>query len=160
VSGIEVEVERSGSRDMRLRFFVTGWIDEVALPPFSGTSARRDELWKHTCFEAFIQTEGGYREFNLSPSGQWASYRFSGYREDMADAAEIARIAPLDLAEDGIVLDAAIDLPSPVGRMGLSAVIEALDGSKTYWALTHPSDTPDFHHQDSFVLDPPPPEPA
>lgn len=35
----------------------------------------------------------------------------------------------------------------------LSAVIEEADGTISYWALAHPSDKPDFHHPDSFVLD-------
>ena len=35
----------------------------------------------------FIRPEDGegYYEFNFSPSGEWAAYRFSGYREGMAD---------------------------------------------------------------------------
>jgi hypothetical protein len=37
--------------------------------------------------------------------------------------------------------------------MALSAVIEATDGTLSYWALAHPSDKPDFHHPDSFVLE-------
>ena len=36
---------------------------------------------------------------------------------------------------------------------GLSAVIEEAQGALSYWALAHPSDKPDFHHPDSFVLD-------
>jgi len=35
----------------------------------------------------------------------------------------------------------------------LSAVIEATDGSLSYWALEHPADKPDFHHPDSFALE-------
>jgi len=33
-----------------------------------------DELWQHTCFEAFIGTSSGagYYEFNFAPSTQWA----------------------------------------------------------------------------------------
>ncbi len=44
-------------------------------------------------------------------------------------------------------------------KLGLSVVIEDVDGNLTYWALAHPSDKPDFHHPDSFVLTLPP-EPA
>lgn len=36
---------------------------------------------------------------------------------------------------------------------GLSAVIEERHGPKSYWALAHASDKPDFHHPDSFVLE-------
>lgn len=35
----------------------------------------------------------------------------------------------------------------------LSAVIEERHGAKSYWALAHGSDKPDFHHPDSFVLE-------
>jgi hypothetical protein len=41
-------------------------------------------------------------------------------------------------------------------RLGISAIIEEKDGSKSYWALAHPQGKPDFHHADSFVLDLPP----
>ena len=37
-------------------------------------------------------------------------------------------------------------------RLGLSAVLEERDGTKSYWALAHPpGDTPDFHHEDCFA---------
>ncbi len=129
-----------------------GAVNQVEWPG-PATSARTNELWRHSCFEVFVETAGGYREFNLSPSRQWASYRFDGYRQGMADADEAVDVSPLDLAEDMLALEAHIDLPPQPGRLALSAVIEAADGSKTYWALAHPSDKPDFHHPDSFVLD-------
>jgi len=41
-------------------------------------------------------------------------------------------------------------------RAGVSAVIEEIDGTKSYWALAHPPGEPDFHDADSFVLELPP----
>jgi len=41
---------------------------------------------------------------------------------------------------------------APVWRVGISAVIEDVSGAKAYWALKHPSGTPDFHHAESFAL--------
>ena len=38
-------------------------------------------------------------------------------------------------------------------EVSVAAVIEEAHGNKSYWALAHPSDKPDFHHPDSFVLD-------
>jgi hypothetical protein len=36
--------------------------------------------------------------------------------------------------------------------LGLSAVLEEQDGTKSYWALAHPpGGKPDFHHPDCFV---------
>ena len=66
---------------------------------------------------------------------------------------EAARIDGLDDARDMVALEARIPLPSGPRRIGLSTVIEATDGAISYWALAHPSDKPDFHHPDSFVLD-------
>ena len=57
---------------------------------------------------------------------------------------------------DGFRLDAVIApelLPEgAILAIGLSAVIEARDGSKSYWALTHCAAQPDFHLRQSFSL--------
>ena len=37
-------------------------------------------------------------------------------------------------------------------RGAVTAVIEELDGTKSYWALAHPPGDPDFHHADGFLL--------
>ncbi len=154
---VAVMTERRGAR-LWLRFIVEGDVDAISWPRLTEPQ-RADRLWEHTCFEAFVLTEAGYREFNLSPSGQWAAYRFAAYRQGTAQAAETATVDGLDAAADMVALEGWIDLPPGAGRLGLSAVIEREDGSKSYWALAHPSDKPDFHHPDSFVLDLPP-EPA
>jgi ABC-type proline/glycine betaine transport system permease subunit len=65
----------------RLRYTLTGDLNALAIPaPLPPGPA--DGLWQHTCFEAFVGTAGSaaYREFNFSPSGQWAAYRFSAER--------------------------------------------------------------------------------
>ena len=105
-------------------------------------------------------TGEAYREFNLSPCGQWASYAFAGYREGMRAADEAAVVDGLDGGSDCMALEARVDLPDAAQRLALSAVIEDSQGEKTYWALAHPSDKPDFHHPDSFTLVLPAPETA
>ena len=35
--------------------------------------------------------------------------------------------------------------------LGLSAVLEEKDGTKSYWALAHAADKPDFHDAGCFV---------
>ena len=42
--------------------------------------------------------------------------------------------------------------PDNGAKLALSAVIEELDGTKSYWALAHPPGKPDFHHPDCFAL--------
>ncbi len=36
-------------------------------------------------------------------------------------------------------------------QLGLSAVLEEKDGTKSYWALAHPDGKPDFHEPGCFT---------
>ena len=146
---VSVDVESDGMK-LWLRFLSEEDADAIVWPAHA-VPGRADELWQHTCFEVFVETLDGYREFNLSPSGQWASYAFDGYRSGMRLAEEDAEVIGFKAGANW-ALTAWIDLPPGARRLGLSAVIEDQDGGKTYWALAHPSDKPDFHHPDSFTL--------
>jgi hypothetical protein len=150
-TGVAVHVERDGLL-LWLRFVVEGEVDQIAWPA-EARPGRADDLWRHTCFEAFVATDDGYIEYNLSPSSQWASYRFDGPRAGMRTAEEAAAVEGMDGSSDLVALEARIELPHGANRLGLSAVIESVDGDISYWALTHPCSRPDFHHPDSFVLD-------
>jgi hypothetical protein len=60
--------------------------------------------------------------------------------------------APPDLPQGGT--DARLAGAPPVTggwQLGLTAVVEAADGSLSYWALRHPVARPDFHHRDGFA---------
>jgi hypothetical protein len=126
----------------------------VIAPP-SAEPERTDDLWKTTCFEAFVRPLGGqaYTEWNFAPSGDWAAYDFTGYREGMT-AAEVGA-PPYIRVEDNFTwwaLSATIAIPADTNwELGLSAVLEEQDGTKSYWALAHGSDKPDFHSPDCFV---------
>lgn len=148
---LEVMVERKGDR-LWLRFILEGDVNRIKWPAHAAPD-RTNGLWVTTCFEAFVQTDDGYCEFNLSPSDQWAAFRFDSYREGKRDAAETARVDGLDGGEDYVALEAHIDLPPSARKLALSTVIEDDDGGISYWALNHPPGKPDFHHPDSFVLD-------
>lgn len=121
-----------------------------------------DELWRHTCFEVFMGVKGepGYREFNFSPSGQWAIYDFRACRERNEDyAADAAPEIRFAQDADAAWLEARVPpaaLPAvPPGtelEIGLAAVIERNGGELEYWAVQHVADQPDFHARDSFVL--------
>ena len=158
---IEVEVRRPRPGHLTLRYALTGRMRDMRLPP-AGQPKRGDELWRHSCFEAFVcgRAGGAYYEFNFAPSLQWAAYGFSAYRRDMRIAQEIA---PPHLAvqagADGLTLDAALTLNGAASlpgdatwRVALSAVIEETNGNTSYWALAHQPGKPDFHHSDCFVL--------
>jgi hypothetical protein len=67
--------------------FIVGCSPALLHLPKPKLPARADGLWKTTCFEAFIHDAAGdqYSEFNFSPSGEWAAYRFERYRKGMSD---------------------------------------------------------------------------
>src|SRR5262249_36502234 len=72
-------------------YCVTGRPGDLGIPPIT-SATRADELWRTTCFEAFVRTSAssGYYEFNFAPSTQWAAYEFSRYRSGMRAATDIA----------------------------------------------------------------------
>ena len=157
---IEVNATRLRGDSLALTYTLTGKLDGIAIPAVVAT-ARRDELWRHTCFEAFVRASSGneYYEFNFSPSTQWAAYRFSGYRSGICPATEIGEpLIEVSSNPDSFTLTASLELGRLAGlqasaswRLGLSAVIEDRAGRKSYWALAHPPGKPDFHHADCFT---------
>jgi len=151
VEAIETQVSRSGER-LVVRYRVRGHIAGVVLPP-PAASERTEELWRHTCFEAFASdAAGGYAEFNFAPSRQWAAYRFDGYRQGMRPLDIAAPEIAVSVTGDELELTASF-AAGEVVRLGLSAVIEEADGRVSHWALAHPPGDPDFHHADCFALD-------
>ncbi len=156
IDRIDVAAARPEPGLLALRYTVSGRIAGVRIAP-PAEPLRADELWRTTCFEAFVETApgAGYYEFNLSPSTKWAAYHFTNYRESMAlaELSPPAIITGANIAH--IDLDALIYLPPSEGawRLALSAVIEETNGVKSYWALAHPPGKPDFHHADGFVLE-------
>ncbi|MCC6924289.1 DOMON-like domain-containing protein [Novosphingobium sp.] len=155
---IGCKVSTSGAETLKFEYVVIGDIEQLAIPG-PAPRQRTDGLWQHTCMEAFIMVgDGSYLELNFSPSGQWATYRFSDYREGMAEASDIA-LKPLAMgwqkSSMRFWLAAEVEVPELVPtnecRLGLAAVIEETDGSKSYWALAHPPGKPDFHHPACFA---------
>ena len=101
--------------------------------------------------------EAAYREVNVAPSGDWAAYRFEGYRKGRRDDGAVTvgsvgetREAGLYLLRAEINFDDATTAQTPL-EIGLSAVLETKAGETSYWALAHPPGKPDFHHADCFA---------
>ena len=142
------------TRDMiALTYRIHGDLDAIRWPP-PAAPAFAHELWMHTCFEAFIAGEGDfYRELNLSPSTRYAIYDFNGYRSAMRDADERDIRIAFDRASATLTATVAMPALADVAewRLGLTSVIEDASGAKSYWALHHPRDEFDFHHQGGFV---------
>ena len=157
IQGISAVVGTARDGNLTVAFALAGDIHSLRIPE-PRTSRRADGLWQHTCFEVFAMVGDGpgYREFNFSPSGEWAVYAFRGYRDGSEPAVELTPGIVVRRTEDRLELDAKIcqDVLPPGRRLrlGLSAVVEDADGVLSYWALRHPPGRPDFHHTDAFVL--------
>lgn len=154
---IHAGVERLSATVLRFRYLMRGHIDGLVIPPVSAP-LRSNNLWRTTCFEAFLFRPDGpaYVELNFSPSTQWAAYDFAAYRDGMVHA---SLPAPPDLEvrrqAGSLELTATIslDAASEAGRLSLCAVVESPGGSLSYWAQSHAGDKPDFHRQDCFTLE-------
>jgi hypothetical protein len=152
---VDATIGALGVRWLTLRWRIEG-AGKLVAPAFAG-KGRADDLWRTTCFELFVgrEGEGGYAEFNLSPSERWAAYDFTAYREGMAE-----RPVPRDPVcawrhhGDHAIFDAAIPvpaLPSLPWHFGLTAVLEEEGGVKSYWAAAHSGGQPDFHDRATFA---------
>jgi hypothetical protein len=142
-----------------MTFRLEGDLSRLLIPP-PGIVRIGADLWRHTCFEAFIAIEGetAYHEFNFAPSSEWAVYELRGYRDGRPSASETPPQIVVRSTNSRLELEASVGLDflsdayarAPL-RIGLAAVIEASDGI-SYWALRHPRSKPDFHDAEGFAL--------
>lgn len=134
---------------LEFHYLIEGNTGDVVIPSPS-LPIRTDGLWKATCFEAFIIVgKTSYLELNFAPSGRWAAYRFTNYRLGMRQL----DIPPPTICFMENRLIATVELLVKAGSpLNLAAVIERKNGSRSYWAISHPKgNRPDFHARDCFV---------
>ena len=157
-------LHRSGS--LGLEYRMSAALERVRLTPSTCHAQRRDELWRHTCFELFAARERAapYCEFNFTPAGDWAAYAFDGYRSARRDAAQRRIEVTTRASADGLLrvratldLGAALELDAAMlaaagWRINCAAVIEDIDGTLSYWAVHHPRAQPDFHEREGFRI--------
>ncbi len=158
VQGIYVQLERR-ARDIVIDYVIRGSMAELQIPQLSPPRTA-DELWRHTCCEAFLvkQDDDVYYELNFSPSSEWAAYRFDAYRTGMKVVATIAPSIEIHRRDDELQILAFVELggtelEAKTLRVGLSAVIEERIGRTSYWALAHAPGKPDFHRAESFAIE-------
>ena len=85
-----------------------------------------------------------------------AAYRRVGFKEEL-----LIQQLPfvIEIEPRNVSLDLRVDLSSIISRdqaleLGLTVILQTLDGGETYWALTHPGSAPDFHLRESFSVEP------
>ena len=152
---------------LQLRYRISA-IADLLLPAPKAQGQRRDELWQHTCLEAFVAAPGGepYWEFNLSPAGDWNIYRLTGYRHGLQPEAGYGEL-PFTVRREllgqpaaaaaALIVELCCPLPAPLSEaseleLGLTAVLEQSGGALSYWALEHPAAEPDFHDRRGWTL--------
>ncbi len=148
------------SNTLVIRYTLLDYLADAVIPPAAAVPARRNELWKETCFEFFLSVGDSprYWEFNLSPAGHWNVYRFEDYRQGMREEAAFASLPFAVQRAPGIVsLALEADLAGIAAKgdtlkVGISTVIEHRDSELSYWALTHPDRKPDFHRRGGFTI--------
>ncbi|MGN6376425.1 MAG: DOMON-like domain-containing protein [Sphingomonas sp.] len=156
IASIEVAATRASHGRLDFEFCAAGDVDRASWPDWIGVEPA-DGLWQHSCFEAFVgfPDQPGYVELNFSTSGQWAAYQFDGYRAGMRPLGQVLVAGGRTWGEQSLRVRRSVQLTALDAEidwcLGLSAVIEAADGTKSYWALAHPPGRPDFHASVCFA---------
>ena len=157
VRGVRFALSLAANDAIQLEFDIDAAVDAVVVPA-PKPRAFKDGLWRHTCFELFAgSAHGAYREFNFSPSTEFAIYDFADYRAAMTpiSSSDAPSIQPRQSGLS-VHVNLPLTLLRPAGthpcQIGIAAVIEERDGTLSYWALRHPQEKPDFHHRDGFLI--------
>lgn len=160
VDALFVDVQLTADQQLHLCYTLHADLSQLAIPTpsFKTTQIFTDNLWQHTCFEAFIRGSGeSYYEFNFSPNGAWAAYAFSHYRQRITWQTSGFPQISAQQTPMGLIVD--VTIPAGLFTLNhqqpplfaLSAVLENYHGEHSWWALCHPSEQPDFHHPQSFT---------
>lgn len=159
--GIAVSGEATLNKNsIQISYQLLGNINNVNLTQPSANASRKDKLWESTCLELFIAKPGNtdYWEYNLSPSKDWAVFRFTDYRENKTDDLTILDIDIETRIDNSTLFELNSSLPLPDTLrghslcVGISAVIQDNSGDVYYYALDHLNQQPDFHDRNSFTI--------
>lgn len=148
------------SQEIQLNFWVRGAdLDAIDWGSIDSATravgARTDRLWEKTCFEFFWggrERSAPYREFNLSPQGQWNLYQLKSYRAELIqDQSGILQGFSFEKLSGEVRVQAEIVFPSSeitgTNNFGnLACVIREKDGATSYWSSGKSTGSkPDFH---------------
>ena len=143
---------------LRIEYHLSGLSGAVAFPSTSANPARRLQLWRHTCFELLWGPlrQPGYWELNAAPAGHWNILSFTGYRRGLREELRVGARVTTCRRPDAFSLFCILPAVALTGngpyRLAPAAIIIHADGRRTFWAIRHPGEAPDFHHPASFAL--------
>lgn len=139
-------------------------IDSIILPAIKTNPGRTIGLWNRTCFELFLRPKNlkEYIEFNFSPSHDWNCFKFNDLNDELREWIQVKKIDLKTFTDQNLFhLKAQITLKNlPLSflnhhqlQFSTTAVIEEnnLENPKSYWAIKHTDNKPNFHHPESFT---------
>ncbi len=144
-----------------LVFKIQGDLGSINLGEYHPKKERVLKLWEKTCFEFFIkdQNSNQYLEFNFSPNFSWNAFYFQDYRSELREWEEIHSIE-IDILNslDHFTLMAKIPYKNIIQKLNslnnlsysTTAVLLEKDQSKSYWAIDHLDQVPNFHYFESI----------
>jgi hypothetical protein len=130
--------------------------DFTAGRKFLGPQLKRaDELWKSTCFEAFMAhpKQNAYWEINISSQGGWNLYHFTAYRQPQPPQQNFD-FKLIELSTTATQVRAVLEhsLASKQLDASLCCVIKSKNNETFYYSTQHAGVKPDFHLRESFTL--------
>ena len=145
---LKIDAEIKVASFLVLKMKIKGDVRHLKIPRVKKKPSRKHDLWKHTCFEAFIRPkdQSFYWEINCSPSGDWNVYRFEAYREGMRPVRQVRLVRQVG-TKTTFDFSNVPDFPKKMSEanFNLAAILENKNGTKTHWALKHLAQKPDFH---------------
>lgn len=146
--------------EVLIEYKVEGALGRISWPKNSRVIGRCHELWRQTCFELFFTKKGeaAYWEVNFGLNDRWNVYRFTDYRAGMREERSVGKpLCRVVMEGDLLSLSCTLKFDDLIEdsadlEVGVSTVIQAIDGGISYWAIDHCDSKPDFHNRTSFCL--------
>lgn len=132
-----------------LTYSALGPIQDLKLPPIQNQGKFQNQLWEETCFEIFFtnNTSTEYSEWNFSPSGNWAYYRFQDYRKPKLSHPKLEPITPPQIEIETNKLNLVVEIPLEENfeYYQASVILKFQNNLKSHWCFGHPPNKADFH---------------
>lgn len=150
---LETRLHLDGS-ELALQYELKGPIKKILFDQSASAGSFVNGLWQSTCFELFMAYKETYIEWNISPTGAYACYLFSGSRHQVG---EMHNAGPQDfkcVVGKSIIVSFRLKLPSwlitnsPI-EYQIGGVVKT-EQDIAYFAIAHSNNTPDFHNRTSF----------
>ncbi len=138
-----------------------GWdsLEGLRISSRTGLPQRRDGLWDHTCFEAFLgwlnrRTTGSSTPLPTATGTSTPSAPTAALRSWWICPSHLGLSCAV---RPGICAATSSSISPPCWpeamqpEIGLAMVVEEQEDRLSYWALSHPGDQPDFHDRRAFL---------